>query len=380
MPQQFSEPIHLVNSQNQLTITIDNETGTISFIDSAGRARAILSNRGELSIVGSNERPSMKFEANKAELVIGARAIPGKIILMDRLSDSKSTVQISGDSGSIKLFSPTNAGAVNVSGQDDGTISLNASAGKITIEKTQNGFEANEDGNIVSKFKNAEALRFDAENAILYLGSFSTNGKEAIKIDGRRGDIVCKYNKAEVFKFDAEKAALYLGAVGRDGDLIIRDKAGKDAITLDGDKGDIILNNADFAEDFDILESIVGGIEPGSVMVLNNNGQLEACNKPYDKKVAGVISGAGKFKPGIVMDKQTGVKNRLPVALSGKVFCKVDASYGVIEVGDLITSSETLGHAMKATDPNLGFGSVIGKALAPCLEGKGLIPILVSLQ
>jgi len=339
MPQQFSEPINLVNSQNKLTITIDNETGTITFVDSAGRARAILNNRGELNILDGNERPSMKFEANKADLIIGAKANPGKLFLIDGVSDTSSTVQISGDTGSINLGNRANAGAVHVSGQDGGTISLSGSAGKITIAKAHNGFEANEDG-----------------------------------------AIVCKYNKAEVFKFDAEKAALYLGAVGRDGDLVIRDKSGKDAIKLDGDTGDIILKNADFAEDFDILESIIGEIEPGSVMVLNNNGQLEACNKPYDKKVAGVISGAGKYKPGIVMDKQTGVKNRLPVALSGKVFCKVDASYGAIEVGDLITSSETVGYAMKASDPNLGFGSVIGKALAPCLDGKGLIPILVSLQ
>ena len=46
--------------------------------------------------------------------------------------------------------------------------------------------------------------------------------------------------------------------------------------------------------------------------------------------------------------------------LVGKVFCKVD---GAIDVGDLLTTSQTPGHAMKATDPQRAFGAVIGKAL-----------------
>jgi len=96
--------------------------------------------------------------------------------------------------------------------------------------------------------------------------------------------------------------------------------------------------------------------------------------------VAGVISGAGDCKPAIVLDKQPSHANRSPLALLGKVFCKVDARYGSIEVGDLLTTSETPGHAMKATDPLKAFGSIIGKALRPLRDGQGLIPILVALQ
>ena len=71
---------------------------------------------------------------------------------------------------------------------------------------------------------------------------------------------------------------------------------------------------------------------------------------------------------------------RVPVALVGKVFCKVDARDVAIEVGDLLTTSPTPGHAMKAADPLQAFGTVIGKALRPLQAGQGLIPILVSLQ
>lgn len=141
---------------------------------------------------------------------------------------------------------------------------------------------------------------------------------------------------------------------------------------------DIILANADCAEDFDIADADL--IEPGTVMVLGDEGGLHQNHQPYDKRVAGVISGAGDYKPGIVLDKQKSQRNRQPVALLGKVYCKVDAQYSPIEVGDLLTTSATPGHAMKAVDPATAFGAVIGKALRPLKEGQGLIPILVTLQ
>jgi len=68
------------------------------------------------------------------------------------------------------------------------------------------------------------------------------------------------------------------------------------------------------------------------------------------------------------------------VALVGKVYCKADAQYSPIGVGDLLTTSETPGHAMKAVEPAKAFGSIIGKALRTLQAGKGLIPILVALQ
>ncbi len=142
--------------------------------------------------------------------------------------------------------------------------------------------------------------------------------------------------------------------------------------------GDIRLTNADFAEDFTIAADSV--LEPGTVMVLGRDGALIPSERAYDKRVAGVISGAGDYKPGIILDKQQGQDHRQPLALLGKVFCKVDAQFGVIEVGDLLTTSPTAGHAMKADDPVKAFGTVIGKALRPLTKGRGLIPILIALQ
>jgi hypothetical protein len=150
--------------------------------------------------------------------------------------------------------------------------------------------------------------------------------------------------------------------------------------------GDIKLLNpqsADFAEDFDILEE---NVEPGTVMVLTEKGSLQSSYQEYDKKVAGIISGAGGYSPAITLgkeeesDRKNRNKSRLPVALMGKVYCKVDARGSPIETGDLLTTSFTKGYAMKAEDPVKAFGAVIGKALGSIKEGLGMIPVLVTLQ
>lgn len=140
--------------------------------------------------------------------------------------------------------------------------------------------------------------------------------------------------------------------------------------------GDIRLTNADCAEDF----SMGVAVEPGTVMVIGDDGNLFPSQRAYDKRVVGVVSGAGDFRPGIVLDKQAAACNRQPIALLGKVFCKVDAHYSEIKVGDLLTTCATPGHAMKAADAAQAFGAVIGKALRPLQKGRGLIPIVIALQ
>jgi hypothetical protein len=152
-------------------------------------------------------------------------------------------------------------------------------------------------------------------------------------------------------------------------------------VQVNGDlqvQGDIFLPGADCAEQFDFVDA--KSIEAGDVVVIDQHGALQQSQIAYDKKVAGVVSGAGAFRPGIILDKQYSGGDRLPVALIGKVFCKADAQYGPIEVGDLLTTSSTPGHAMKAGDPMKAFGTVIGKALASLSTGRGLVPILVCLQ
>lgn len=152
---------------------------------------------------------------------------------------------------------------------------------------------------------------------------------------------------------------------------------GNATIHLDGNRGDITLRNADCAEEFDAAGDEV---DPGTVVVLDD-GRLQQSSAAYDKRVAGIVSGAGEFKPALVLDRRPSVSPRTPVALMEKAYCKVDASFSAVEVGDLLTTSPTPGQAMKADDPLLrAFGAVIGKALRPLKQGAGMIPVLVALQ
>jgi hypothetical protein len=141
---------------------------------------------------------------------------------------------------------------------------------------------------------------------------------------------------------------------------------------------DVFILGSDCAEDFDVTSW--AHVEPGTVMVIGDDARLVESRRAYDKRVAGIISGAADYKPGIVLGKDVSRKDRVPLALIGKVFCKVDATYAPIKVGDLLTTSPTEGHAMKAEDPLKAFGAVVGKALAPLSEGRSLLPILVALQ
>ena len=141
---------------------------------------------------------------------------------------------------------------------------------------------------------------------------------------------------------------------------------------------DVVLTGADCAEQFDVVDA--HWLEPGTVVVIDQDGALRESHDAYDKKVAGIVSGAGGYRPGVVLDRRASEAGRTIVALIGKVYCKVDAEYGPIEMGDLLTPSPNPGHAMKASDPYRAFGAVIGKALRPLRSGTSLIPVLVALQ
>jgi hypothetical protein len=139
--------------------------------------------------------------------------------------------------------------------------------------------------------------------------------------------------------------------------------------------GDVLLTGADCAERFELYDDA----EPGDVVVLEAGGNVRRSRDAYDRTVAGVISGAGALRPGIVLNSQQ-IQQSVPVALVGRVFCRVDARDHAVSVGDLLTTSDTPGHAMVAADASRAFGSVLGKALAPMAGGLGLIPVLVCLQ
>jgi hypothetical protein len=142
--------------------------------------------------------------------------------------------------------------------------------------------------------------------------------------------------------------------------------------------GDVLLTNRDLAEQFEVNSA--ARYQPGMLMVIGENGALEPCRSAYDKRAIGVISGAGTLRPAITLGSAKSHSATAPIALVGTAFCLVDADLGPVEPGDLLTSSPTLGHAMNAKDPAKSFGAIVGKALALLRGGRGLLPILITLQ
>lgn len=142
-----------------------------------------------------------------------------------------------------------------------------------------------------------------------------------------------------------------------------------------------IMGGADLAETFAIAgtEPIV----PGQIVSIDadRSGALRIADTAYDRTVAGVISGAGGINPGLTLQQEGSVaEGAYPVSLTGRVYVWADAVYGSIVPGDLLTTSDSPGHAMKVTDHERAQGAILGKAMSSLEQGKGLVLVLVSLQ
>jgi hypothetical protein len=128
--------------------------------------------------------------------------------------------------------------------------------------------------------------------------------------------------------------------------------------------------------------------QPGDVLVVSakSPGTVEKSSRPYDQRLVGVYS----TRPGVLGADKAGTSrvdpDELPVAIVGIVPTKVSTENGPVQAGDLLTSSSTVGYAMKASPVRVGRakiyrpGTILGKALEPLEEGKGVIKVLVTLR
>lgn len=140
-----------------------------------------------------------------------------------------------------------------------------------------------------------------------------------------------------------------------------------------------INGGSDLVEGFD---SQAKDIEPGTLMVIDpaHPGELIPSTSAYDSKVAGIVSGAGGVNPGIKMGQDGVMDGKHPIAMTGRVYVKATAAAGSIKPGDLLTTSDVPGHAMKATDTAKSDGTIIGKAMSALDKDTGLVLVLVNLQ
>lgn len=144
-------------------------------------------------------------------------------------------------------------------------------------------------------------------------------------------------------------------------------------------RSDVVeVSGADLAEEFPLSQPA----EPGTVLAIDpdNPGELRPTSQEYDRGVAGVVPGADKLDPGIVLGRGTGNEHASPVALSGRVYVNAIA-VKEIRPGDFLTSSNKPGYARVASDKHRRQGAIIGKAMESLPKGhEGQILVLVNLQ
>jgi hypothetical protein len=134
----------------------------------------------------------------------------------------------------------------------------------------------------------------------------------------------------------------------------------------------IFSGTASQANYADLAEKYVGDevYEPGTVVVFGGEQEITACTTKGDRKVAGVVS----TDPAYLMNNALEGDTVLPLALTGRVPCKV---IGSVEKGDMLVTSAVPGYAIVDNDPKLG--TVIGKAVGTKDDdGKGVVEVVVG--
>lgn len=124
------------------------------------------------------------------------------------------------------------------------------------------------------------------------------------------------------------------------------------------------VQNADLAE----MYAASLEIPAGTVVEFGGDDEIQISQTTKSTRVAGVVS----TKPGYLMNDKLGGPHPTPVALQGRVPCKV---IGKVRKGDMMVSA---GNGRAKADANPTIGSVIGKALKDFDGDLGTIEIVVG--
>ena len=336
-------------------------------------------------------RASVHLDGGRGIAWLGGGGVDGGLVLRDRgavqtmflsATDATLTAGRAGRSGRVLLQDEQGRPAVSLdaakgnltlgrAGGGDGDLQMLDTAGVPTIHLDAGGGPVREDTTVY----------VDGAGAGIRVGGNQAAGRVVVRDARGRASVTTgagAQGGGSVRLEDANGQVMVdIRSDEGDGRIRLANRSGDTTVEISGESGDVELLGADCAEEFDV-ESAGDGV-PGTVLVIAGERRLRPCDRAYDRRVAGIVSGGGSLRPGIVLGRHAG-HGGVPVALAGRVYCCVDASAAAIEVGDLLTTSPTPGHAMKAVDPQRAFGAIVGKALAPMDAGTGLIPVLVALH
>ena len=177
---------------------------------------------------------------------------------------------------------------------------------------------------------------------------------------------------------------MFLGEWGNspDGGLFVADKDGDRMVEIGSNNSDgyVRVNGVsvhDYAELFELATR--DGIEAGSVVAWDADaGGIVPASTTNTRSVIGVVSGAGGFRPGMVIGSRADESHDFPVSMSGVIYARVSAEGGAIEPGDLLVPSSAPGIGIRAVDPVAAAGTVFGKALEPWSgPDEGLVLMLI---
>jgi hypothetical protein len=405
----------LANNATAVRLTAQGSSGgSLELRNTNGSNRAIL----------DGENSGGRLTLNQADGQVGAILYgnegAGAGALSLRNTNGFARVRLYGQSpdsggGEIAIHDDTGDEVVDIKGNaNGGQISVKDETGSRTTaivgSSVAGGYGAFYNGN------GFQSLLVDGDSGGGgYLSVRNTNGSSRVILDGYStggGGLVSGLDS------DGTETIEMLGAesTGAGGQILMRNGAGVSTIQLDSDASGVacgymalyrsngvatiildangsgdgrittqvlqITGGSDLSEQFDI-KAIHDEIKPGMIVSIDADhaGQLITSSQAYDKTVAGIVSGAGGVQTGMLMGQRgSEADGKHAVALTGRVYCWVDADHGAVRPGDLITTSDTPGHGMKVSDYTRAQGAIIGKAMSGLQKGKGLVLVLVSLQ
>ena len=382
------------------TIELLGGASRITAYGSDGQVQAQLDgpNWGRLQLYDNTpQNNNLVTLAGHERIPILGSDVPGGVLRLSTAAGVRSELKASETGGGyLRLHQNDEEIGVQLEGDNGG-------AGFISVRDSGGNSRITLDGESTGTGGQISVLDDDGTQTIELLGAETATGGGRIRVRSAVGTNAAELSEdpteggGELLLYNAEgQRAVVIEAqeVASNGSQInLYDNAGNKTMELDAEYGQggpsrvttgtvEITGGSDLSEQFEVSSSGMEP-EPGMIVCIDPSapGQLKPSSKAYDRTVAGIISGAGGVRTGLLMGQRDSLADgAFPIALTGRVYCRVEASNGAIEPGDLITTSGTPGFGMKVTDYDQARGAIIGKAMTRLGEGQGLVLVLVSLQ
>ena len=284
---------------------------------------------GEIELFGSTNR-TIKIDAQSSN---GTLESGSAITLYDHLANRSLVMRSSGveEGAVIDLHDIENGADTRVlriaSGEDDGTVA----------------------GHGIATF-------------------YNEHGTRTIKIDGQAG----LDNHAHITMWDGDPGSASSIQINSNWAGSGNSRIVTDVLQIKG--GSDLCEGFEVEDEIEVIPGMLVSIDP------TGKGSLQITKEKYDKKIAGIVSGANGVNPGMIMNQEeTIASGSQSIALAGRVYVYANSEGGNIQPGDLLTSSSTPGYAMKSNHAKKSQGAIIGKAMTT-VDENGFVLVLVNLQ